>query len=228
MIDERLAGKVAVVSGGLGVAGAALSDLLRARGARVARIDRAPASESAALCGRELIIGDLDLADEAAARAAVARVCEAYGHIDAVFNLAGAFEWRPVSEAEGSLWLSLFTGNLLSAVHLTRAALPQLSAGAIVVNVAAAAAHEAGAGMAPYAAAKSGVLRFTEALASEVAATGVWVGSVSPTIIDTPRNRLDMPHADRSAWLAPSRLAEVLADFFDAAARPPSGGDLRL
>ena len=64
--------------------------------------------------------------------------------------------------------------------------------------------------MGAYTAAKSGVLRFTESLADELKSQGIRVNSVSPTILDTPRNRADMPDADPGKWLLPSDLAKTM------------------
>ena len=52
--------------------------------------------------------------------------------------------------------------------------------------------------------------RFTESLSEEVKGAGVNVNAVLPTVIDTPRNRADMPSADPSAWVDPLDLGEVI------------------
>ena len=59
-------------------------------------------------------------------------------------------------------------------------------------------------------AAKSGVLRLTESLAEELEPSGVRVYAVSPTIIDTQRNREDMPGVDFTAWIKPGALAQTM------------------
>jgi NAD(P)-dependent dehydrogenase (short-subunit alcohol dehydrogenase family) len=98
--------------------------------------------------------------------------------------------------------------NLLTSVNATRAALPHLleSGAGRIVNVGAAGAVKALAGMGPYAASKAGVMRFTEALAEELKTKGVTVNAVLPSIIDTPQNRADMPDADPAQWVTPGDL----------------------
>lgn len=80
--------------------------------------------------------------------------------------------------------------------------------------------------MAPYTAAKSGVLRLTESLAEELQPSGIRVYSVSPTILDTPRNRQDMPEADFASWVQPDMLARTMLEL--AADEPivVSGADI--
>jgi len=80
--------------------------------------------------------------------------------------------------------------------------------------------------MAPYTAAESGVLRLTESLAEELRPVGVRVNSVSPTIIDTPRNRADMPDADFSSWVRPEALARTMLSIATEDMAVDSGADI--
>jgi NAD(P)-dependent dehydrogenase (short-subunit alcohol dehydrogenase family) len=66
-----------------------------------------------------------------------------------------------------------------------------------IINIGAGAAGKAGLGMGAYAASKAGVQRFTEALAEELKDRNITVNAILPGIIDTPRNRLDMPKLTR-------------------------------
>ena len=77
--------------------------------------------------------------------------------------------------------------------------------------------------MGAYAASKAGVARLTEALAEELKDKGVTVNAVLPSIIDTPRNREDMPKADFTRWVAPEALADVIVFLLSAQARAITG-----
>jgi NAD(P)-dependent dehydrogenase (short-subunit alcohol dehydrogenase family) len=203
-----LDGKLIVVTGGLGILGQAIAQLAVARGARVALIDRTepPYPDHHGEC----LLGATDLADPTAARSAFQSIFDQLGPIHALLNVAGAFEWQPIADGDFTAWQRLFAANVLSAAGSCIAAVPHMPAGAAIVNVAAAAAARAGHGMGPYAAAKSGVLRLTESLAEELKPRGIRVNSVSPTVLDTPRNRLDMPDVDPATWLQPEVLARTL------------------
>ena len=64
--------------------------------------------------------------------------------------------------------------------------------------------------MGPYIASKAAVARLTESMAMELREQKINVNCVMPGIIDTPRNRSDMPDADFSKWVTPSNLANVI------------------
>ena len=102
--------------------------------------------------------------------------------------------------------------NLRSAVVACRSALPALleRGGGRIINIGAGAAAKAGLGMGAYAASKAGVQRLTEALAEEMKDKNITVNAILPGIIDTPRNRLDMPKADFTRWVSPEAIAKVI------------------
>ena len=64
--------------------------------------------------------------------------------------------------------------------------------------------------MGAYAAAKSVVIRLTEAMSAELRDRNINVNCVLPTIIDTPENRAAMPDADPTRWVAPADLARTI------------------
>jgi NAD(P)-dependent dehydrogenase (short-subunit alcohol dehydrogenase family) len=77
--------------------------------------------------------------------------------------------------------------------------------------------------MGAYCAAKSVVIRLTESLADELKGQGINVNCVLPSIIDTARNRSDMPDADFSRWVAPADLARTIAFLASDEARAIHG-----
>jgi NAD(P)-dependent dehydrogenase (short-subunit alcohol dehydrogenase family) len=137
-----------------------------------------------------------------------------FGGIDVLVNIAGGFVWKTVQAGSVEEWDEMYRMNLRTALCMSQAALPHLlkrGQGARIVNVGANAAAKATLGMGAYTAAKAGVLRFTEALADELKATGVTVNAVLPSVIDTPRNRADMPNEDPKQWVTPAAVARVIA-----------------
>lgn len=215
--------KVLIVTGAFGALGSALADAAVRDGWRVAAVEHAPTRRGQTPDGVLDVVG-IDLADAAQAESAVAAVAARYGRIDALANVAGGFEWRPVAEAEPALWERLWRMNVLTAANACRAALPHLErAGAgRIVNVGANGAVKAAAGMGPYATTKAGVHRLTEALAEEWKGR-VAVNAVLPSILDTPQNRADMPDADPATWVTPEALAKVMLFLLSEDATPVTG-----
>jgi NAD(P)-dependent dehydrogenase (short-subunit alcohol dehydrogenase family) len=218
----QLEGHVVAITGAFGALGSAVVRACVAEGAQVAAIDRAPAPR-APLEGAALF-GDVDLASDAGARDAVAAIVARFGRLDALVNIAGGFRWEPLADGSLDTWNELYELNLRTAVAACRAALPHLPAErGRIVNIGAAGAVKAGAGMGAYAASKSGVARLTEALAEEQKARGITVNAVLPSIIDTPANRADMPKADFSTWVQPAQLADVIVFLLSAKAQAITG-----
>lgn len=220
----NLEGKVIVVTGAFGSLGRAVAQAAAGHGARLALIDRA-AAPAAGLPAQSMVLGEVDLATEAAAKQAINAVAGKLGGIDALVNVAGTFRWETLEAGNPETWDLLYNVNLRSAVCASKAALPHLlvrGAGRIV-NIGANAAGKASAGMGAYAASKSGVARLTEALAEELKDRNVTVNAVLPSVIDTPPNRRDMPDADFSRWVKPDDLAGVILFLLSDASRPVTG-----
>lgn len=207
----ELDGRRIVVTGGYGALGSAVARAALAAGARVAVVGRSGPTGPEGLKGAVLRPG-VDLADVSAAEAAMQALAAELGGIDGLVNVAGTFRWETLAEGSVETWDLLYRTNLRTAVVASQAALPWLreSAAGRIVNVGAAAAARAGAGMGAYAASKSGVARLTEALAAELIESAITVNAVLPSILDTPANRADMPDADFGTWVHPDALAGIV------------------
>jgi NAD(P)-dependent dehydrogenase (short-subunit alcohol dehydrogenase family) len=220
--------KVIVVTGGFGVLGRAVAEAALEAGAFIAIPGR---EEAGKIPGRDrlMVLGGVDLADFASAKQAIDAFAARFNKIDGLANIAGGFRWQTVSDGDPSGWTDLFRMNLLTAVNATKAALPHLRASrGAIVNVGSAPAKKAGAGMGAYAASKAGVLRLTESLAEEEKKAGVRVNAVLPTIIDTPRNRADMPKADFSRWVKPEDIAKAILFLLSGDAAAITGAELLI
>jgi NAD(P)-dependent dehydrogenase (short-subunit alcohol dehydrogenase family) len=152
----------------------------------------------------------VDLADPSAAKEALAAAAKAMGGLDALVNIAGTFRYETVADGELDTWDLLYRVNLRTAVAASQAALEHLQAGGRIINIGAASALKAGAGVAAYTASKSGVMRLTESLAEELKGRDITVNALLPSILDTPANRADMPDAEFSRWVSPQQLAQVI------------------
>ncbi len=206
----QLDDKHIIITGAFGALGSAVVQAALQAGARVAAIDRAEAPPAEADLGGAHCFGGVDLSDATSAKKAIDEAVKALGGLDALVNIAGTFRWETLAEGKLETWDFLYRVNLRTAVAASQAALPHLHAGGRIVNVGALSALKAGCGVGAYTASKSGVMRFTEALAEELKERDITVNAVLPSTIDTPANRKDMPKADFSKWIKPRQLAEVI------------------
>lgn len=199
-----LSGKTALVTGAAGALGGAVAKKCAEQGARTILFDVAAGFAEGP--GERLLV---DLADASAVQRAVASV----GDYDIVCNIAGGFDMGPrVHEITDEHWDAMFAINVTTLRNMLRATLPRLleRGRGSIVNVGALGALQGLAAMGAYTAAKSVVMRLTEAAAEEARHQGVNVNAVLPSLIDTPRNRADMPKAEHSAWVRPESIANLV------------------
>ena len=207
--------RVVVITGAFGALGSAVAKVFAGTGARLALIDLSqPTAELQAQYGGagHMLLGGVDLADVEGTRKVMAAIAMRFGGIDVLVNVAGGFRWEKIADGDIETWDSLYSMNLRSAVVACRSALPAMfeRGGGRIINIGAGAAAKAGLGMGAYAASKAGVQRLTEALAEEVKDKNITVNAILPGIIDTHRNRLDMPKADFTRWVSPDSIAKVI------------------
>jgi NAD(P)-dependent dehydrogenase (short-subunit alcohol dehydrogenase family) len=219
---------VAVITGGFGALGQVVAAAALGHGFDVAVLGhtKAPPPGLVEKLGpNTLLLGGVDLADEAAAMTAMGAVTSRFGRIDALLNIAGGFRWIKIGDSHAADLELMFRMNVQTTANAVRAALPALKASPAgrIVNVGALGAEKAAAGMGPYAASKAAVHKLTEALAEELKDAGITVNAVLPSTIDTAQNRADMPEADFSRWVAPADLAEVMLFLASENARAVTG-----
>jgi NAD(P)-dependent dehydrogenase (short-subunit alcohol dehydrogenase family) len=211
-------GKVVVVAGGTGGLGNAVSRAFLEEDAKVvvtyrkeeefAALKRAAGAKAAALEG--LII---DVTDEAATREFISGVLSRHGAVDALINTVGGYVGGvKLWDLDTKVFDTMLSLNLRSGYALARAVLPAMlrRKGGSIVNVAAKAAFDHGAGASAYAASKAAAVAMMDSLAADVKGTGVRVNSILPSIIDTAVNRQVMPDADFSTWPKPEDIAQVI------------------
>ena len=206
----QLQDKRIVVTGAFGTLGAAVVQAALQAGAKAAAVDRADAPPAGIDLGKAHRFGGVDLSDAAASKQTIDACAKALGGLDALVNIAGTFRWETLADGNPETFDLLYRINLRTAVAASKAALTHLPDGGRIVNIGAASALKAGAGVGAYTASKSGVMRFTEALAEELKQRGITVNAILPSIIDTPPNRKDMPKADFGKWVKPEQLADVI------------------
>lgn len=207
-----LQGHDLVITGATGALGAAVVELLLARGATC----HLPLVEDE-LSGRlpwrthpnVHATPKLALDDEATVTAYYAALPRLWGSI----HLVGGFAMKPLTETTLAELESQWRLNLVTCFLCCREAARALrrSGGGRLVNVTARAAVGAAPGMLAYTTAKAAVASLTQSLAAELAPDRILVNAVAPSLIDSPANRAAMPQADFSTWPQPAELAEAIA-----------------
>ena len=179
---------IALVTGASSGIGRAVARGLVARGGRVALVARtASALEAlASELGRERAVAfPLDVTDRAAVAALPAQVVARLGGLDVLVNNAGANHRGPVAESRLEDLAQVLDTNLMAPVLLTRASLPHLGRGGMVVNVASLAGKVPVPDQATYSASKAGLRAFGRALDTELREAGIRVCNVNPGPVDT-------------------------------------------
>ena len=195
MIDHRLAGKVALVTGGASGIGRATVEALAREGASVAVVDRDADGASSAARDAERDGGSVrpftvDLADPAAVEPLVESVLEAFGHVDILVNCAGiSGAPHTVLDFTDAMFDRVVSINLRAPFLLTRAVgnhMLQRGEGGWIVNVSSSAAFRATMSPAIYAATKAGINGLTRAAAADLGPHGINVNAVAPGVTKTP------------------------------------------
>ena len=196
-MDLSIAGRVALIAGGSAGLGTATAAALAREGVRIAlngrdraRLDAAVA-ELRAATGADVrgFPGDVSVRTEA--EALVRSAADAMGPADILLCNAAGPAPGPFLQHSADDWQKALDLNLLSAVNLTRAALPAMRdrRWGRILCVASIAAKEPHGGLILSTAARAGLLGFAKALSDEVAPDGVTVNVLCPGLIATARLR---------------------------------------
>jgi len=226
-----LAGKVALISGGTGALGRAVTAAFAEAGATVAVtyiVDSEVPECKSCLGPRAGAVTFLkaDVTREGEVQQLVQTLVQRLGRIDILLNLVGGYVGDlPVTDLSEVTWDQMLTMNLKSAFLCCKHVVPIMKrgGGGRIVNISSRAAIKVFPGISAYAAAKAGLLAFTETLASEVLQDGITVNAILPSVIDTPANRKAMPQADPSPWVKPEEIARVLIFLSSQPAKEISG-----
>jgi NAD(P)-dependent dehydrogenase (short-subunit alcohol dehydrogenase family) len=239
-MNISFAGSVVVVAGGTGGLGRSVSLAFLQEGAKVIvtyrKDEEFRALNDSAGPNASSLEGHLvDVTDEAATGEFIHGVLAKYGALDVLVNTVGAYAGGvKLWDMTTKVFDQMLALNLRSGYMLARAVMPaMLKAGrGSIVNVAAKAALDHGAGAAAYAASKAAAVALMDSLAADARGAGVRVNSILPSIIDTAANRLAMPDADFATWPKPQDIAQVvlflssdLAKTIHGASVPVYGND---
>jgi NAD(P)-dependent dehydrogenase (short-subunit alcohol dehydrogenase family) len=233
-MSTNLQGKVALVAGGTGGLGKAVSLQFLRGGAHVvvtyvkkdefATLQAEAREHSSSLSGYSL-----DVTDDEAVRAAVEMIVPAHSRIDILVNTVGGYVGgTKLWATDPKAFSQMFDLNVRSGYLLARNVVPVMlkQGGGAIVNIAAKAAYDHAAGASVYAASKAAAVAMIDSLAEDLKGTNVRVNSILPSIIDTAANRRAMPNADFSKWPKPEEIARVLLFLCSEEARLIHGASI--
>jgi 3-hydroxyacyl-CoA dehydrogenase/3-hydroxy-2-methylbutyryl-CoA dehydrogenase len=197
----KLAGKVAVVTGGASGIGQAVVNALIERGARVAIFDlnEAAGQAMAKSSSPNAIFERVDVADESSVATAIAKAMSSLGAIHVCVNCAGIGSAHKTFGKDGpfplAAWNKTIAVNLTGTFNVSRFCAEQMaknepldsngSRGAIV-NIASVAAYDGQIGQVAYSASKAGIVGLTLPMARDLSSIGVRVNTIAPGLIETP------------------------------------------
>jgi meso-butanediol dehydrogenase / (S,S)-butanediol dehydrogenase / diacetyl reductase len=190
----KLAGKVAIVTGGASGMGAATARLFVEEGASVAVLDIQPTPEAPGIL--PLLC---DVTKEAEVREAVATVIERLGPIHVLFNNAGAAGRQTVEDHDEASWDLIVDTTLKGAYLCSRYALPHFADGGSIVHMSSVTGVMGFRNRAAYSAAKAAIVGLTRNMALDYAARRIRVNCVCPGFVRTPFIRALLADPERTA-----------------------------
>jgi NAD(P)-dependent dehydrogenase (short-subunit alcohol dehydrogenase family) len=167
-------------------------------------------------------------ADAATAEGCEKMVAQALqrGPLDALVHLVGGFSGgSPLAETSDETWDGMMNVNLRTAFCAMRAALrPMTAAGrGRIIAIGSRLAVEPSPNFAAYAVSKAALVALVKNVAVEGKKSGVTANVVLTSIIDTPKNREEMPGADFTKWVRPESIAKLMVWLASDAAADISG-----
>jgi len=195
-MSGRLAGKVGLITGGASGIGAATARRFASEGARVVVVDvnddgAQTVVREIAASGGEASAFHADVTDTRASEAMIRHAVDRFGRLDVLHNNATRGTWSMLADLTVEAWNETVAVNLTAYFLATKFALPVMvrQGGGAIVNMSSAAAVLAEDGLAPYSAAKAGVISLTRSTAAEYGRWNVRCNCICPGMIETPPTR---------------------------------------
>lgn len=200
----RLAGRMALVTGGGRGIGRAICEALAGEGARVAvaDVDTGTAQQTLDSLPTEGMVVHLDVASAESAQAGVSQVLERFGAIDILVNNAGITRDGLVMRMSEADWDLVLAINLKGVFNCSKAVVrPMMKARrGRIISISSVVGVNGNPGQANYAASKAGVIGLTKTLARELASRNITVNAVAPGFIETDMTAR-LPEEARQAML---------------------------
>jgi 3-oxoacyl-[acyl-carrier protein] reductase len=192
VMSQKLAGKVALVTGASKGIGASIAEHLAAEGAAVV-VNYSTSKEGAdrvvnAIRGKggKAVAVQANLAKEADVRRLFEEAGKAFDRLDILVNNAGIYEFKPLEDITADHFHKQFDLNVLGLILASREALKHFGkSGGSIINISSVAANAAPPTAAVYSATKAAVDAVTRSLAKELGPRGIRVNSINPGMVET-------------------------------------------
>ena len=240
-MTHDLSGEVVLVTGASRGIGAAIADLLAARGAKVVGTATTEAGAQA-ITARMAALGGLgkvlDVTDSAAVETVIEDIGKSIGPISVLVNNAGITRDQILMRMKDEDWNIILDTNLSSVYRTSKAVMRGMMKArkGRIINIASVIGLTGNAGQANYAAAKAGIIAFSKSLAKEIGSRGITVNEVAPGFIQTDMTDT-LPEEAKQALMgqialgrlgSPSDIAEAVAFLAGPAAAYITGETLNV
>lgn len=190
---NKLAGKVAVISGGDSGIGRAVAIAFAKEGADIAILyfdEHSDAEDTKKMIeglGKRCLTLAGDIGEEAVCRGFIEKVIEVYGKIDIVVNNAAEQHTQnSIEDITKEQLERTFKTNIFGAFYLTKAAMQHLKSGGVIINTASVTAYKGHETLLDYSSTKGALVSFTRSLALNLASRNIRVNAVAPGPVWTP------------------------------------------
>jgi len=240
-MSAPLSGEIALVTGASRGIGAAIANLLAARGATV--IGTATSDAGADAIGARLAAHGghgrkLDVTDGAAIEALVDAIGKEFGPVSVLVNNAGITRDQLLMRMKDDDWNAIIDTNLSSVYRTSKAVMRGMMKArkGRIISIASVIGLTGNAGQSNYAAAKAGIIAFSKSLAKEIGSRGITVNVVAPGFIETDMTK-SLPEDAKQALMAqialgrlgaPADIAEAVAFLASPAAAYVTGETLHV
>ena len=240
-MSAALSGEIALVTGASRGIGAAIADLLAARGATV--IGTATSDAGAQAIGERLAANGghgrkLDVTDGASVEALIDAIGKEFGPVSVLVNNAGITRDQLLMRMKEDDWNAIIDTNLSSVYRTSKAVMRGMMKArkGRIISIASVIGLTGNAGQANYAAAKAGIIAFSKSLAKEIGSRGITVNVVAPGFIETDMTKA-LPEDAKQALMgqialgrlgAPADIAEAVAFLASPAAAYITGETMHV
>jgi NAD(P)-dependent dehydrogenase (short-subunit alcohol dehydrogenase family) len=189
----RLAGKVAIITGGDSGIGRAVAVLYAKEGADVVIVyldeheDAKQTAEDVRKYGKQALLISTDLSQEVNCKNVIDETLEKFKRIDILVNNAAVqYEQENLEDISAQQLEYTFKVNIFSFFHLSKFAIPHLTAGSTIINTASVTAYKGNKVLMDYSSTKGAIVSFTRSLSQSLAEKGIRVNAVAPGPVWTP------------------------------------------